>query len=177
MDSEEKRIERAWKESKDWVAEFSGSPAKTYLMNVPAKSLPEALQRLAQQSENFRVSVISGQHQDEARFVGLETVPENLNLLMKDEIAELSFGFSAPLAGFVLDIRMIVYPLDSENYALELVWWRDQAFPDDADPQERFRILASYFIQLQVLFHAPNLFIGPETEEMPSKESRAWVEI
>lgn len=177
MEANEKRIVRAWRKCKSWITGFTASPTKTYLMNVPENSLAQNMQALAQQSENFRVSVISGQHQDESYYIGLEALPENLDLLIKDEIAELSMNFSAQLTEFVLGIRMIVFPLVSQLYALELEWWGDQVFPDDVDDYARFQILMRYFITLQGLFHAANLFVGPETAEMPGQETEAWVEI
>jgi hypothetical protein len=63
MDALQKRIERAWQNSKDWITEFDGSATEAYLTNAAVDSLPQAFAELAGQSKTFRVSTISADDQ------------------------------------------------------------------------------------------------------------------
>lgn len=173
MNTLQNRIDRSWKECRSWITKFDGSPNETYLLPVAMYVLPQALQALSLQTENFRVSVIS----TEARFISLDELPENLDRLQQKEIEELNANFTVRLASFDLDIHMIVYLLEPSRVALELDWWADQVFSEDSDPFNEFQSLIRYFVSLQDLFHSPHLYLSPETGEKPGQQTTAWVEV
>ncbi len=176
MDAAEKRIDRAWQNTRDWITDFDGSPTETYLTGIAADTLPQAIETLARQSENFRLSTISGQEADLSQPVGLETFPDNLARLIKGEIAGLNANYAARLQGFDLDIHLVVHVAGERQVDLEIIWWGDQAFPDDTDHAQRFRSIIDYFIGLQSLFKASKLYIGPESWDKPGT-GESWIEV
>ncbi len=172
---DQKRIDRAWGKCKNWITEFDGSATETYLAGVPIDSLPQAFDALAKQSSNLRVSTISGQNQEQGQFVSPESILQNVALLSKHEIADLSINLTARPADFDVDLHMIVDSVEDKQVGLEIVWWSDQVF-DDNDPYKRFQALIEYFISLQMLFQARGLFVSPETVEPPGPGT-SWVEV
>jgi hypothetical protein len=172
-----KRIERAWEESKDWITSFTGSPHLALLVGVPPASIIPALSELAQQSENFRVTTIPAEHLDQPQFIPLEAVPVSLAQLQEGKLSELSVNYAIRLETFDLDIHLVLHALEDQKYALELVWWSDQVFSEEADPLSQFEALASYFIHLQNLFASPNLFISPEAGKDSVGGAELWVEV
>lgn len=176
MESNQDRINKAWKESKKWVTEFDGTAYQAVLPKVAMDILPHAFAVLEKDSENLRVSIYSGDSVGAPEFVSTETIQLNVSRLLKDEISGLDVNYTAKLPGYDLDVHMIVHTIARDRVDLEIVWWSDQAFPDDTDHQARFQALISYFLFLQQLFKAPKLYIGPESLEEPDKES-SWVEV
>ncbi|MGE5222268.1 MAG: hypothetical protein ACM3PY_07515 [Omnitrophica WOR_2 bacterium] len=173
MNMLQNRIDRAWEECRSWIAKFDGSPNEAYLLPVEQNILPQAFQALSRQSENFRVSTIS----KEARFISLDELQKNLELLQKKEVEELNANFTARLNSFSLDIHMIIYQLEPSRVALELDWWGDQVFSEAGDPFKEFQELIPYFVSLQELFNSPHLYLSPETGEKPGQQTTAWVEV
>lgn len=176
MDNEQKRMERAWQKSKSWITEFDGSATEAYLTNVDIGGLPQAFAALAQGSQDFRVSVISGDTEDQPQFVSPETIQNHITRLQKGQIAGLNMNYMTRLDGFDLNAHMVVHTLGQQKVDLEVVWWADQVFTEEADPYQRFQALVQYFFNLQSLFQAARLYIGPETFERPSSGS-SWLEI
>lgn len=177
MDPVGNRIDQAWQQVKGWITEFEGAPTVTYLLNISGDSLPASFSTLAEQSDNFRITVISAKKHDQAVFIGIESLSTNLDLLKKDELAELSVNYIARLPEFDLDIHMVVYPMENELFALEVFWWGDQVFIEEADAPARFEAGMRYFISLQDLFHAPHMFLSPEENERPNGEEINWTEV
>ncbi len=177
MDVIQRRIERAWKESKSWLTTFDGSPSETYLMNIPADKLAPGMQALSSQVENLRISVIGGEKHDRPEFISLEALPGALAKLQANEIDELSANYAFRSPDFDLDVHMIIYLLKEGLLALELVWWRDQVFSEETDNLEQFSHLARYFVSLQELFAAQKVFISPESTLNPVGQAEIWVEI
>lgn len=173
----QKRIERAWASCKGWITEIKGSPAITLYANVPTASLFPAIQAIAQDSENFRLTAIPAAHPDQPQFIPLESFPDNLALLQEDKLAELSANYTIKTGAFELDLHPVVFPMKAEKAAIQLVWWNDQVFLEETDPYVQFKSLMNYFIDLQALFSAQNLFVSPETGEDPSQGLDSWVEI
>lgn len=176
MDSIQKRIERAWSESKGWIAEVTGLATEIYLLDVPVDSLPQAFQDISQQSTDFRISIISGENEEQSQFVSLESIKKNIEQFSSGQIAGLNINYTARLTGFDLDIHMIIQEENKQMVDLEIVWWSDQVFPDDVNNHDRFISVILYFIDLQNVFHASKMFIGPENFEKPGHGS-TWVEI
>jgi hypothetical protein len=177
MDPVQKRIERAWQNSKDWITEFDGSATEAYLTNAAVERLPQTFAELAGQFKTFRVSTISTEDEEVSEFVSPESIAENVARLQRGEIAGLNVNASTRLEGFDLDLHIIVNTIGSRKVDLEMVWWSDQIFPEDVEPRSRFDALVRYFIQLQDQFKAAKLYIGPETFDKPSPGSLSWVEI
>ncbi len=176
IDPTQKRIERAWGKSKEWIAEVTGLATETYLINVPVDSLPQAFQDVSQKSLDFRISVISGESEEKSQFVSLESIKNNIQQFLDGQIAGLNINFTARLIGFDLDIHLIIQKKNTQLVDLEFIWWSDQAFPDDVNNYDRFKSVLLYFIELKDIFHASKMFIGPENYEKPGAGS-IWVEI
>jgi hypothetical protein len=176
MDANLERINKAWKESKAWITEFDGTAYQTVLPKVSMEVLPHAFQTLANESDNFRVSIYSAEAGGKPEFVSPESIQLNIARLLQDEISGLDANFAAKLPGYDLDLHLVIHTVARDRVDLEFVWWSDQAFPDDTNYEERFRGLAGYFIYLQSLFKSPKVYIGPESLEEPGKDS-SWVEV
>lgn len=175
--SPQKRIDQAWESCKGWITEFDGSPTVTLLVNVPPDALLPGLSTLAQKSENFRITSISAQKPALPQFIPLESLPENLALLRDGKLAELSINYAARLEAMDLDIHLVVHPLENQKVSLELDWWSDQVFSEEEDNEAQFKALMGYFIELQALFSASNLFASPESGKDPRQAAESWVEI
>ena len=187
MGALQRRIDRAWLNCKDWITEFDGSASQAYLARIDMGVLPKAMNTLAQESSSFRVSAIApeedgggGARGDEtyrSEYVDLESIHEQLARLQRDEIAGLNVNYARHFEAFDIDLHLIINPSGKQKVDLEIVWWSDQVFSDDADNYPEFKALASYFIALQNLFQADKLYIGPETFEEPGPGSTDWVEV
>lgn len=172
-----KRIDQAWKDSQEWVAEFDGTPNLTLLINVPVEWVAPGLAALAAQTENFRITSIAAGKPDAPQFIDLAALPEHLALLQEGKLAELSVNYAVRFEAFDLDIHTIIYPVKPEKVALELDWWSDQVFSAETENYAQFAALMEYFIGLQKLFNAPNLFISPESGKDPKEGEEYWVEV
>lgn len=175
--SKKKRIDQAWEEVRDWITEFTGAPAITMLVEVPADAVVPGLRSLAEQSENLRITAIPTDMPDAPRFITLESVDDYLEQLLEDKISELSVNFGVRAEEFDLDIHMIIYWMNSEKLALELVWWSDQVFSEETDDYAQFTALVDYFTSLQSMFSSPTLFLSPESGISPGQKKEAWVEV
>lgn len=173
----QKRIDQAWEDSKDWIANFDGTPTITLLVDVPGDSFLSAITTHAGNTENFRISSMAAGQPDAVQFIPLEALPQHLALLQENKIAELSINYAVRSEAFDLDIHMVVYPLKNGKLALELDWWSDQVFSDETDNYAQFRVLGAYFAGLQTLFSSPHLFISPEAGKFASDDTDLWVEI
>jgi hypothetical protein len=171
------RIEQAWRKTRDWITQFDGSPTEAYLDNVDATTLPQSVQALSAQTADLRVAVIAGKGGEESQDVSLASLPESLARLQSGKLAGLSVNAIAHPGDFDLDLHIVVHTLGNRKVDLEIVWWADQAFPDGVSAPERIHRLLAYFIELQALFGAAKLYIGPETYEKPGPGSESWVEI
>lgn len=173
----QKRIDQAWVNCKGWITEIEGSPAITLFTNVPVASLFPALQSIASDSENFRLTAIPAAHPDKPEFIPLESFPGDLARLQEDKLAELNSNYTIKTKAFELDIHLVIFPMKDQKAAVQLIWWNDQVFLDDTDSYAQFKSLMNYFIDLQALFSAQNLFVSPETGEDPTQALDSWVEI
>lgn len=177
MDALQKRIDRAWRACKDWITEFDGSASETYLTGVDTGALPQAFQSLAQQAQDFRVSIISGEDEEAAQFIPPEALQNNVDRLLRDEIVGLNANYSAHLEGFDLDVHLVVETVGQRQVDLELIWWADQVFSEEVEAYEAFKTLLGYFTGLQDLFHARRLYLGPESLDRPTPKSTDWIEV
>jgi len=172
-----KRVEQAWREARDWITEFDGSPNIALLVNVRAAALLPGLRALAEETENFRITAIFSDRKDEPEFISLDDFAGHLEGLKEGRIEELSVNYAWRSDAFDLDIHMVIHQVDAEKAALEVVWWSDQVFSAETNDLEQFSALAAYFIHLQDLFSAENLFISPEGGRDPLLDEEGWVEI
>jgi hypothetical protein len=175
--SRKKRIDSAWSSASEWITDFDGSPTVTLLVNIPPDALLPGLIALAAQAEDFRVTSIPIDRPSAAEFVPLDSLPEQINHLREGKLAELSANYTAHLEKIDLDARLLIYPVGDGKSALELDWWGDQVFLDDTDPASQFAVVAVYFLDLQALFQAPQVFLTPESGKDPESGSTDWVEI
>ena len=172
-----KRIDSAWANAKDWITDFDGSPTVTLFVNITSEALLPALNALAAQSEDFRITTIPIDRPSVAEFVPLESLPGQISMLREGKLAELSANYTAHLEAIDIDARLLIYPVGDGKSAVELDWWGDQVFLDDTDPAGQFAAVANYFIDLQTLFQAPQVFLTPESGKDPESGSADWVEI
>ena len=177
MDDLQKRIDRAWNGCKDWITRFEGSPTEAFLMDVSVQALMPALQGIAQQTENFRISTISGAQPDQATFISLDSLQENIDLLQRGDLAELNINYAVRSEAFDLDIHSVLYLLDKQRAALEFIWWADQVFSEETDNYQQFKALMMYFIELQNLFQARTLLVSPEIGIRSGQEVENGVEV
>lgn len=173
----QKRIDQAWANCKGWITEIQGSPVIILLANVPAMSIFPALQSIASDSENFRLTAIPATNPDKPQFIPLDSFPENLALLQEDKLAELSANYTIKTVAFELDLHLVIFPMKDQKAAIQLVWWNDQVFLDETDPYTQFKSLMGYFIDIQAIFSGQNLFASPDTGEDPVEAIESWVEI
>jgi hypothetical protein len=171
------RIEQAWRKTRDWITQFDGAPTETYLTNVDAATLPQAVQALSVQTADLRIAVIAGKGGEESQDVPLDRLPESLARLQSGKLAGLSVNAVARPGDLDLDLHIVIHTLGNRKVDLEVVWWADQAFPEDVSAPERIRSLVAYFIELQALFGAAKVYVGPEAYEKPGPGSESWVEI
>lgn len=177
METNQKRIEHAWSQCKDWIAAFDGSPSETFLINVPFSIIPMVLPQLAAKTENFRVSVIPNNQPELAEFIALDLVEAGLQRLIKGEIAELHVNYAVRMEAFDLDLHCIIDSMDTGNASLEFFWWIDQVFMEETDFYEQFKTLMAYFIELQTLFQAATLLVSQEIGTNTGEEIGNGVEI
>lgn len=178
MDSAVKtRIDLAWREARDWIVEFDGSPTIALLVDAPPEKIEPGLRALAAQAENFRLTVIAAGLPDGAEFIPLESFPGYFNSLREGALEELSANFAVRREAFDLDVHVVLYPLRNGNLSLELVWWSDQVFSEETDNAAQFAALMDYFIELQQLFSAAHLYISPESGLKAGEELEGWVEV
>lgn len=172
-----KRVEQAWSEAREWITDFDGSPTITLLVNVPAAGLLPGLRALAEETENFRITAIFSDRKDDPEFISLDDFADHLDGLKEGRVDELSVNYASRSGAFDLDIHMVIHWIDAEKLALQVVWWSDQVFSAETDHLEQFSALAAYFIHLQDLFSAANLFISPEGDRDPLLNLEGWVEL
>jgi hypothetical protein len=185
-----KRIEQAWAGAKGWVTEFTGAPTSALLVNAPAENVAPGLTQLASQAQALRITIIPANKPSEAQFVELESVAAQMERLLAGELAELSANWAVQQEAFDLDLRMIVHPLGNNRkplpgdnqpparlVSLQLDWWSDQVFSEETDDPAQFAALATYFLELQQLFGAANLFLSAESGLDPQAQGDDWVEV
>jgi hypothetical protein len=183
MGAQKRRIDQAWRLSKDWIAEFDGSARQAYLTNVNVDGLPGAINSLANETGGLRVSTISagdgegGDQPVHGEFVSPETIRDQVSRLQRDEIDGLNVDFSVRLKELDFDLHVVVVTMGKQKVDLEMVWWPDQVFLDNSDHALAFEALLGYFISLQERLKASKLYIGPETFERPGPGSQDWVEV
>jgi pimeloyl-ACP methyl ester carboxylesterase len=177
MVDQKQRIEQAWKKTRLWITQFDGAPTEAYLSNVDAETLPQAVMTLAGGASVFRIGAISGKGGDQSQDISPESLQENLAKLQVGKVSALNVNAMVNPGSFDLDLHIVLHTLGSRKVDLEIVWWADQVFPDGIDTQARIRELLGYFMELQTLFGAPKLFIGPEAYEKPGPGSLTWLEI
>lgn len=171
------RIELAWRHCRGWITEATGAPVETYLMGANAQALPEALQTLRAQSPDLRLMVISAEAGDQSMPVDPGAAGVTLARLAAGTVGGVDANFTVALEDFDLSIHMIVHPTEAGEMNLELIWWGDEAFPDGSDYRQRFRQIAAYWIGLQALVQAREIYIGPEAVEPPGPRSAGWVKL
>lgn len=168
------RIERAWGESKGWITDFDGSPTMTLLINIPEERVFPGIEELAEESENLRITALVTS--DEPRFITLDEFPQYLEQLRQGELTELSVNYAVRLEAFDLDIHTVAYPTgkEKEHFALEFVWWSDQVFSSETDDAAQFQALMEYFLHLQEVFGAQQVFVSPERG---MEKLEGWVQV
>jgi len=171
------RVERAWQKSKDWATQFDGTPNEAYLADIAIDLFPKGVEKIAQTLKDLRVAVISAEEEAQSQNVRPETLQEYLAFFQKGVIGGLNINYTARVADFDLDLHIVVSLVRKRWVDLEIVWWADQAFPDDTDYHERFNAIARYFMELQDLFKAPHLYLGPESIDKPGSDLSTWIEI
>jgi hypothetical protein len=174
---ENQRIEQGLRKTRDWITQFDGAPTETYLTNIDAETLPQAMAALAGQSASFRIGAIGGKGGEQSQDVDLQSLPENLSRLQAGKLSGLNVNTTARPGSLDLDLHIVVHTLGNRKVDLEIVWWADQAFPETVSPPTRIRELLGYFMELQELFKASRLYVGPEAYEKPGPGSESWVEI
>jgi hypothetical protein len=174
---QKQRIEQAWRKTRDWITQFDGAPTEAYLTNVDSATLPQAVQALAGQTADLRLAAIGGKGGEESQDIPLESLPESLARLQSGKLYGLNVNAVAQPGGLDLDLHVVLHTLGNRKVDLEIVWWADQAFPEGANVPERIRGLLAYFMEIQGLFGAAKLYVGPETYEKPGPGSESWVEI
>jgi hypothetical protein len=183
MGAQKRRIEQAWRMSKDWITESDGSARQAYLASVNVDALPGVIGALAEESGGLRVSTISAGDEDggeqpmHGEFVSPETIRQQVSRLQRDEIDGLNVDYPVRLKELVIDLHVVVVTMGKQKVDLEIVWWPDQVFLDDGDPVQAFEALLGYLISLQDRLKASKLYIGPETFESPGPGSLDWVEV
>jgi hypothetical protein len=171
------RIDQAWQESQDWIAEFDGTPHIALLLDADTERIYPAFEELAAETENLRVTSIPVESGHTPQFIPLEALPQHLEQQKEEKLEELSINYARRVEVFDLDVRLIIHRLEGK-LALELLWWSDQVFSEETDNRSQFHELAQYFIYLQQKFGAQNLFISPESGRLSSDEGvENWVEI
>ncbi len=177
MVSSDVRIERAWQKCKGWITRFDGTPNETYLPEIAIDLFPRGIETLAGESTDLRVTAISAENAEQAQNVRAESIQDYLVFFQKGVIAGLNVNYTANLTGFPLDLHMVV-TLERKRWVnLEIVWWADQAFPDDSDARARFNAILANFIYLQGLFGSPRLYVGPESIDRPGDDASSWMEV
>ncbi len=171
------RIELAWRKCRSWITQASGAPVETYLGGVPNASLPAAMEWLKDRSSDLRLLVILAGPGDHSTPVNASAFEVTLARLAAGAIAGMDANYTAHINGFDLSIHMIFHPAAAQHTDLELVWWGDEAFPDDSDYRGRFRDIAEYWIGLQDLLSAQHIWIGPEAGEPPGPRAEGWVRL
>lgn len=170
------RIDQAWENSKDWVMSFDGTPNTTVLVGISKPGLLSGMQALAGQTENFRVTTIPVGQMDAAQFIQLDSLGEALEQLKEGKLEELSANYAVRQEAFDLDIRLVIYWIENQSAAVELYWWTDQVFSIETDQPAQFAALMRYFIEVQNLFDASNLYVTPEGLGQ-GDEVEHWVEV
>ncbi len=177
MDANFDRIEKAWKQTSQWVTEFTGSPNQIYLSNVPIGRFASGVATLATQTQKLRISAIPRGEVENIGVIDLASGEEAVAAIGRKDTASVNVDYTMPMDGMDLDIHTIVERTPSGAVDLELIWWPDQAFPENLDPFPRFRVILAFFIRLQELFSAKRLYLGSETPEKPAPGSVDWIEI
>lgn len=185
-----KRIEQAWAGAKSWIAAFTGAPTTALLVNAPAAGVAPGLAQVAEQAQNLRITIIRADKPNEAQYTALESAAEQVGHLISGELVELSANWAVQQAAFDLDLHMIVHPLASspkpqtvdapapaQLVSLQIDWWSDQVFSEETDNPAQFAALADYFIALQQVFGAGNLFLSAESGLDPQSQGDEWVEV
>ncbi len=171
------RIDLAWRKSRDWITQFDGAPTEAYLANIDVEGLPAALKTLAGMTSSLRIAAIGGREKVLSSDIALDSLPDALARLQAGKLSGLNVNTLARPGGMDLDLHMVIHTIGSRKVDLEIIWWADQAFPDGVEPSARIRELLGYFMDLQALFSAQRLYVGPETYEKPGPGSLSWVEI
>ena len=177
MNPTDERVQQAWQKNKNWITQFDGSPNEAFLSEIAIDLFLKGVEKLAQESPDLRVAVISVDVDAQSQNIRPDSLQEYLILLQKGAIGGMHINYTAHLADFDLDLHMVV-SLERKRWVdLEIVWWADQAFPDDTDHHQRFTEITRYFLYLQDLFKSPRLYFGPESIDKPGSDLSSWVEI
>ncbi|HVN54250.1 MAG TPA: hypothetical protein VMT46_07960 [Anaerolineaceae bacterium] len=177
MDPSSARIQNAWRQASSWITENSGSANQAFLTNVPTGRLAFGIATLAAQTRNLRISAIPKGEVENIGVLDLASGDEAAAALGRKDTASVNVDYSISIDGMELDIHTIVERTPSGALDLNLVWWPDQAFPEDEDPHPRFDAILNFFIRLQDLFSAKRLYLGSDTPEKPAPGSIDWIEV
>jgi hypothetical protein len=173
----QKRIDQAWAGCKKWITEFTGTPTAALLTNTPAANVAPGFGVIAGRSQDFRITVIPEGGIEETKFIPLDEFPDALTLLLEGKLNELSVSWGLRSEAFELDLHAIIHPLGEGLASIQIDWWNDQVFSVETDNPAQFAALAEYFLELQELFGAANLFISSEGGLDPAAENEDWIEI
>ena len=173
--NDQARIKQAWENSKDWITEFDGTPNTTVLVGISEPGLLAGIQALAGQTENFRITTIPAGQMEAAQFIPLDSLGEAVEQLKEGKLEELSANYAVRQEAFDLDIRLVIYWMENQSAAVELYWWTDQVFSIETDQPAQFAALMAYFIEVQKLFSASNLYVTPEGGQ--GNEVEHWIEV
>ena len=177
MNANADRIEKIWKQTSPWITEFTGSPNQAYLSNIPIGRFASGVATLATQTQRLRISAIPKGEMENIGVLDLASGEEAVAAIGRKDTASVNVDYTVQMDGVELDIHTIVERTPSGALDLELIWWPDQAFPEEVDPFPRFRAILTFFMRLQELFSAKRLYLGSETPEKPAPGSVDWIEI
>lgn len=173
----QKRIDQAWDGAKGWITEFGGSPTATLLTEVPPDKVVPGFSAIAGGAENFRITAIPQGSLEGTKFISLEEFPAHLEQLLQGKLGELSVNWAVRNPAFELDLHAVIYPLEKGTVSLLIDWWSDQVFSVEEDNRAQFAALMAYFLELQALFEAANLFLSAESSLDPTAEDESWIEV
>jgi hypothetical protein len=177
MDPKAIRINNAWQQTKEWITQFEGSASEAFLPNLDVQSLGAQLFQLAGETRDFRMAAVAPDNSEQEIEVSLESLAKNLEDYLQGEIEGLNGNFSAQIEELLVDFHFILHILRGNAIGMELVWWADQVFEEEADSHRRFDLLIDYLMHLEVLFKATGLFLGQENLEEPGVEAIQWISV
>lgn len=74
----------------------------------------------------------------------------------------------------IIDLNIIADMNEKDLIDFEVLWDSSQVFQNSTNDEKRFRFILQHFLHLEQLFMSRRLFIGPETLEYPTLNSKIW---
>lgn len=176
MESEDgSRLARAWAACREWITEFDGSVTQAELLGVGITESGAGISALEEIASHLRVLPI-WRDEEKNPPVGLP-VDGLIERLAEGDVLSLTVNYDIFPDQSPVEMHLSMFMDAPTRVAISASWWPDQAFPEGEDESGRFADLFAHLVDLQSLFHADQLYIGPEAADRPGDPGSLWVEV